>query len=41
MEIIDGSEVIANMSKRLKEEFGEELRHKVFGDLDVPPLGFI
>ena len=39
MEIIDGSEVIANMSKRLTEEFGVEVRNKVFGELEVPPLG--
>ncbi len=39
MEIIDGSEVIANMSKRLTEEFGEEVRNKVFGEVKVPPLG--
>ncbi|MHA1944952.1 MAG: DUF6144 family protein [Candidatus Hodarchaeales archaeon] len=39
MEVIDGSEVISNMSKRLTEEFGVEVRNKVFGELDVPPLG--
>ena len=39
MEIIDGSEVIANMSKRLKEELGEEVRNKVFKGIEVPPLG--
>ena len=39
MEIIDGSEVIANMSKRLTEEFGVEVKNKVFGEIEVPPLG--
>ena len=33
MEVIDGGEVIANFSKRLEEEFGEEVRNEIFGGL--------
>ncbi|MFX1283918.1 MAG: DUF6144 family protein [Promethearchaeota archaeon] len=40
MENIDGSEVMVNFSKRLVEEFGEEVRNEIFEDIEVPPLGF-
>lgn len=39
MELVDGREMIANFSKRLIEEFGENVRNKIFGDSPVPPLG--
>ncbi len=39
MELIDGAEVIENFSKRLKEEFGEDIHAKVFRDLDDSHLG--
>lgn len=39
LEILDGSEMIVNFSKRLKEEYGEKIRDEVFGDTDLPPLG--
>ncbi|MFX0116262.1 MAG: hypothetical protein ACFFB3_17060 [Candidatus Hodarchaeota archaeon] len=39
MELIDGGEVMANFSKRLIEEFGEELRNEIFADIGDPPLG--
>lgn len=39
MELIDGGEVMENFSKKLVEEFGEEIRNTIFGALDVPPLG--
>ena len=39
MENIDGSEIMVNFSERLKDEFGEEVRNKIFGDIEVPPLG--
>ncbi|UCE14796.1 MAG: hypothetical protein JSV04_06340 [Candidatus Heimdallarchaeota archaeon] len=39
MEILDGSEVMVNFSERLTNDFGEDLRNKVFDNLEVPPLG--
>ncbi|MHA2271367.1 MAG: hypothetical protein ACXACI_05855 [Candidatus Hodarchaeales archaeon] len=39
MEILDGSEIFENFSKRLTEEFGSDIRDRIFGDLEVPPLG--
>jgi len=38
-EVLDGSEVISNLSKRLIEEFSQDFRDDVFQDLDIPPLG--
>ncbi len=39
MEVIDGGEVMENFSKKLVEEFGEEVRNDIFDDIEVPPLG--
>ena len=39
MEVLDGSEVIENLSKRLTSEFNQSLRDYVFDDLEIPPLG--
>ncbi|MFQ5980034.1 MAG: hypothetical protein ACE5OZ_18025 [Candidatus Heimdallarchaeota archaeon] len=39
MELVDGSEMIANFSQRLIEEFGEKVRDEIFGDSPIPPLG--
>ncbi|MBU7018961.1 MAG: hypothetical protein HXS44_15740 [Theionarchaea archaeon] len=39
MEVLDGREVMENFSKRLSEEFGEDFRDNIFGDLPLPPLG--
>ncbi len=39
LEILDGSEMIVNFSKRLIEEYGEELRDAVFEGIEIPPLG--
>lgn len=39
MELLDGSEVIENFSKRLIDEFGEKVRNEIFGEIEVPPLG--
>ncbi len=39
MEVLDGSEVIHNLSERLTAEFGEETRNEIFGDSVEPPLG--
>jgi hypothetical protein len=39
MEVFDGSEVMENLSKRLCEEFGEDFRNEIFGNLPLPPLG--
>ncbi len=39
LEILDGSEMIVNFSKRLMEEYGEKIRDEVFEGIGVPPLG--
>lgn len=39
MEVLDGREVIKNMSNRLSGEFSKELRDFVFGETEIPPLG--
>lgn len=39
MELIDGSEVMENFSKRLTDEFGKETRDNIFAELEIPPLG--
>jgi len=39
MEVLDGSEVISNLSNRLIDECGKEIRQKIFQDIDEPPLG--
>lgn len=39
MEAIDGAEVIENFSKKLVEQFGEELRNEIFSGTEIPPLG--
>ncbi|MCG3220910.1 MAG: hypothetical protein H7641_05975, partial [Candidatus Heimdallarchaeota archaeon] len=38
-EVFDGIEVIENFSKRLIEEYSKEFRDKIFGDVELPPLG--
>ena len=39
MELLDGREIIPNFSKKLIEEFGEQIRNEIFADMEVPPLG--
>lgn len=39
MEVLDGSEVIHNLSKRLASEFNQVLRDYVFEGIEIPPLG--
>ena len=39
MEVLDGSEVMENLSRRLCEEFGEDFRDDIFGETTIPPLG--
>jgi hypothetical protein len=39
MEVLDGSEVIRNLSARLTDEFDEETRKNIFQDIEEPPLG--
>jgi hypothetical protein len=39
MEVLDGSEVIENLSNRLTSEFNQVLRDYVFNGLEIPPLG--
>ena len=38
-EVFDGREVMENLSKRLTEEYSKGFRDKIFGDIEVPPLG--
>jgi len=39
MEVLDGREVIKNMSNRLTSEFSKEFRNSVFDDTKIPALG--
>jgi len=39
MEVLDGSEVMENLSKRLVEEFGEDFKNEIFDNVSLPPLG--
>ncbi|MCK4637032.1 MAG: hypothetical protein KAT49_04045 [Methanomicrobia archaeon] len=39
MEVLDGREVMENLSKRLIEEFGEDFRNEIFEKISLPPLG--
>ncbi|MBU7037423.1 MAG: hypothetical protein HXS52_05800 [Theionarchaea archaeon] len=39
MEVLDGREVMENLSRRLIEEFGDDIRNKVFEGISLPPLG--
>ena len=39
MEVLDGSEVIENLSERLAREVSQELRDYVFRGIEIPPLG--
>jgi uncharacterized pyridoxamine 5'-phosphate oxidase family protein len=39
MEVLDGREVIENLSNRLANEFSKELRDSVFDDTKIPALG--
>jgi hypothetical protein len=39
LEILDGSEMIVNFSRRLIEEYGEKIRDQVFKDTKLPLLG--
>jgi hypothetical protein len=39
MEVLDGSEVIENFSKRLTSEFDQEVRDYIFSGTEMPPLG--
>lgn len=38
-EVFDGGEVIYNLSKRLEEEMGKQLRDDIFQDIELPPIG--
>jgi hypothetical protein len=38
-EVFDGNEVVENFSKRLIEEYSQEFRDRIFGDMEVFPLG--
>jgi hypothetical protein len=39
MEVLDGREVINNLSNRLTSEFSKEMRDSIFGDTKIPALG--
>ncbi|MFW9855995.1 MAG: hypothetical protein ACFFFG_13150 [Candidatus Thorarchaeota archaeon] len=39
MELLDGSEMIENFSKRLIDEYGVNVRNEIFEGMEVPPLG--
>lgn len=39
MEVLDGQEVIENFSKRLANEYDQELRDYIFDGIEIPPLG--
>lgn len=39
LEVLDGSEVMKNFSKRLEEEFGKAFRDEIFADTEIPSLG--
>ncbi len=39
MEVLDGREVMENLSKRLIDEFGEDTKDKIFEGTSLPPLG--
>jgi hypothetical protein len=39
MEVLDGREVMENLSRRLTDEFGEDIRNRVFEEISLPPLG--
>jgi hypothetical protein len=39
VELLDGSEALENLHKKLGETVGEQKRDEVFRDIDLPPLG--
>lgn len=39
MEVLDGREVIDNLSNRLSDEFDQGLRDDIFSETKIPPLG--
>ena len=39
LEVLDGSEVITNFSKRLINELGKDTRNTIFSGINLPPLG--
>lgn len=39
MEVLDGSEVIENLSTRLASEFNQDFRDEIFRGIEMPPLG--
>ena len=38
-DVLDGSEMMVNLSKRLTKEFSKEFRDEIFKDIGIPPLG--
>ncbi|MDD5219160.1 MAG: hypothetical protein PHV11_01160 [Candidatus Bipolaricaulis sp.] len=41
LEIIDGHEAFANLSRKIAEEFGDAVRARVFADIEIPALGVL
>jgi hypothetical protein len=39
IELLDGSEALENLYKKLAHEFGEKKRDEIFEGIDLPPLG--
>ena len=39
IELLDGSEVMENLSKKVELELGSDLHQRIFGDLDLPVIG--
>ncbi|MBU6996557.1 MAG: hypothetical protein HXS41_06175 [Theionarchaea archaeon] len=39
MEVLDGREVMENLSRRLTDEFGEDMRTRIFEEISLPQLG--
>jgi hypothetical protein len=39
LELLDGNDVLENLSKKVKKTFGEELHREIFEGINLPPLG--
>ena len=39
LELLDGSDVLKNISKTVKKTFGEKIHSEIFAEIELPPLG--
>ena len=39
LELLDGSDVLNNLSKKIKKTWGEKKHGEIFGEIELPPLG--